>query len=62
MTTEATWLHLQQAHGFYDWHSEQVAERYAGLATPDGRVDMAGLHKRDHELYAGDLDHAHQEA
>jgi hypothetical protein len=60
MSIEATWLHLQQAHGFYDWSDQDLAERYRGLVREDGAVDVAGLHERDHQVHADDLDHQHE--
>lgn len=62
MSTETTWLHLQQAHGFYDWSDQDLAEHYPSFARTGGRVDVAGLHERDHQECASDLDHQHQEA
>jgi hypothetical protein len=62
-TTEATWLHLSIAHGFGDWTEEELADHYPSFARPDGRVDVAGLHERDHREHAGEFDlaHDHQE-
>lgn len=59
MTTDATWLHLSAAHGFYDWTNDLLARKYPELAREDGRVDVDGLHDRDHQVHAGDLDHDH---
>jgi hypothetical protein len=61
MSTEATWLHLSTAHGFAEWTDQDLAKHYPSFARADGRVDVVGLHQRDHQMDAGALDHEHQE-